>query len=138
MPSSTPATLNPTVAEVTQRIRERSAERRALYEQRMADQHKRGVHRAELSCGNLAHGFAACSPQEKDSLKLMNSANLGIISSYNDMLSAHQPFETFRKPSKPLLAPWAQPPSLPVVFLPCVMGLPKGNRAWNCRCFPAT
>jgi phosphogluconate dehydratase len=61
----------------------------------MADQHKRGVHRAELSCGNLAHGFAACSPQEKDSLKLMNSANLGIISSYNDMLSAHQPFETF-------------------------------------------
>lgn len=95
MPSSTPATLNPTVAEVTQRIRERSAERRALYEQRMADQHKRGVHRAELSCGNLAHGFAACSPQEKDSLKLMNSANLGIISAYNDMLSAHQPFETF-------------------------------------------
>ncbi|MDX5979298.1 phosphogluconate dehydratase [Vreelandella alkaliphila] len=95
MPSSTPATLNPTVAEVTQRIRERSAERRALYEQRMADQHKRGVHRAELSCGNLAHGFAACNPQEKDSLKLMNSANLGIISSYNDMLSAHQPFETF-------------------------------------------
>ncbi|MGP9680250.1 phosphogluconate dehydratase [Halomonas sp. AOP27-A1-41] len=95
MPSSTSATLNTTVAEVTQRIRERSAERRALYEQRMADQHKRGVHRAELSCGNLAHGFAACSPQEKDSLKLMNSANLGIISSYNDMLSAHQPFETF-------------------------------------------
>ncbi|WP_438455996.1 phosphogluconate dehydratase [Vreelandella venusta] len=95
MPSSTPATLNPTVAEVTQSIRERSAERRALYEQRMADQHKRGVHRAELSCGNLAHGFAACSPQEKDSLKLMNSANLGIISSYNDMLSAHQPFESF-------------------------------------------
>ncbi|MBR9906248.1 MAG: phosphogluconate dehydratase, partial [Gammaproteobacteria bacterium] len=95
MPSSTPATLNPTVAEVTQRIRERSAERRALYERRMADQHKRGVHRAELSCGNLAHGFAACNPRDKNELKLMNSANLGIISSYNDMLSAHQPFETF-------------------------------------------
>ncbi len=95
MPSSTPATLNPTVAEVTQRIRERSAERRALYERRMADQHKRGVHRAELSCGNLAHGFAACNPRDKGELKLMNSANLGIISSYNDMLSAHQPLETF-------------------------------------------
>lgn len=95
MPSSTPATLNSTVAEVTQRIRERSAERRALYEQRMADQHKRGVHRAELSCGNLAHGFAACNPRDKNELKLMNSANLGIISSYNDMLSAHQPLETF-------------------------------------------
>ncbi|MBB3142126.1 phosphogluconate dehydratase [Halomonas organivorans] len=91
--ASTP--LNATVQQVTQRIRERSAERRALYEQRMADQHKRGVHRAELSCGNLAHGFAACGTQDKDSLKLMNAANLGIISAYNDMLSAHQPLETF-------------------------------------------
>ncbi|MFG6667501.1 phosphogluconate dehydratase [Halomonas sp. HNIBRBA4712] len=95
MTSTTPAPLNDTVAKVTKRIAERSRERRALYEQRMADQHQRGVHRAELSCGNLAHGFAACSPAEKDSLKLMNSANLGIISAYNDMLSAHQPFETF-------------------------------------------
>ncbi len=91
--ASTP--LNATVQQVTQRIRERSAERRALYEQRMADQHRRGVHRGELSCGNLAHGFAACGSQDKDSLKLMNAANLGIISAYNDMLSAHQPFETF-------------------------------------------
>ncbi|MYL24205.1 phosphogluconate dehydratase [Halomonas alkaliantarctica] len=87
--------LHPTVASVTRRIRERSAERRALYEARMADQHRRGVHRGELSCGNLAHGFAACGAEEKASLKLMNSANLGIISAYNDMLSAHQPFATF-------------------------------------------
>jgi phosphogluconate dehydratase len=87
--------LHPTVADVTRRIRKRSAQRRALYETRMADQHQRGVHRGELSCGNLAHGFAACSVQEKDALKLMNSANLGIISAYNDMLSAHQPFKTF-------------------------------------------
>ncbi|XKE44697.1 phosphogluconate dehydratase [Halomonas organivorans] len=91
--ASTP--LNATVQQVTRRIRERSAERRALYEERMADQHRRGVHRAELSCGNLAHGFAACGAEDKDKLKLMNSANLGIISSYNDMLSAHQPLETF-------------------------------------------
>ena len=87
--------LNATVSRVTARIRERSAERRALYEQRMADQHRRGVHRGELSCGNLAHGFAACGAQDKDQLKLMNSANLGIVSAYNDMLSAHQPLETF-------------------------------------------
>ncbi|MFO8047368.1 MAG: phosphogluconate dehydratase [Halomonas sp.] len=87
--------LNATVADVTRRIRERSAERRALYEARMADQHRRGVHRGELSCGNLAHGFAACGSEDKNSLKLMNSANLGIISAYNDMLSAHQPLETF-------------------------------------------
>ncbi|MEQ6916137.1 phosphogluconate dehydratase [Halomonas aquatica] len=94
MASTIPA-LNDTVADVTRRIRERSAERRALYERRMEDQHRRGVHRGELSCGNLAHGFAACGAGDKDSLKLMNSANLGIISAYNDMLSAHQPLETF-------------------------------------------
>ncbi|MDY7115050.1 phosphogluconate dehydratase [Halomonas sp. SSL-5] len=87
--------LNATVADVTRRIRQRSGERRALYEARMADQHRRGVHRGELSCGNLAHGFAACGATDKDSLKLMNSANLGIISAYNDMLSAHQPLATF-------------------------------------------
>ncbi|MDR5904401.1 phosphogluconate dehydratase [Franzmannia qiaohouensis] len=91
----TAPSLNATVSRVTTRIRERSAERRALYEQRMAYQHRRGVHRGELSCGNLAHGFAACGAQDKDQLKLMNSANLGIISSYNDMLSAHQPLEVF-------------------------------------------
>ena len=87
--------LDPTVADVTRRIRERSAERRILYEARMADQHRRGVHRGELSCGNLAHGFAACGETDKNALKLMNSANLGIISAYNDMLSAHQPLATF-------------------------------------------
>ncbi|MCE0733038.1 phosphogluconate dehydratase [Halomonas sp. G15] len=87
--------LDPTVADITRRIRERSAERRTLYEARMADQHRRGVHRGELSCGNLAHGFAACGGEDKNALKLMNSANLGIISAYNDMLSAHQPLATF-------------------------------------------
>ena len=87
--------IHDTVSSVTQRIRERSAERRAAYERHMQDQHRQGVHRGELSCGNLAHGFAACGPQDKHQLKLMNSANLGIVSSYNDMLSAHQPLAPF-------------------------------------------
>lgn len=96
MPSPTPATLHTTVAQVTQRIRERSRQRRALYEAHMADQHKQGVHRGELSCGNLAHGFAGCDvPTDKNRLKLTNSANLGIVSSYNDMLSAHRPYEDY-------------------------------------------
>lgn len=93
MPSTPP--LNATVANVTERIQRRSRERRALYEKHMQDQHRQGVQRGSLSCGNLAHGFAACGSEDKGALKLMNSANLGIISSYNDMLSAHQPFETF-------------------------------------------
>lgn len=88
--------LHDTVERVTQRIRERSGHRRALYEAHMAEQHRQGVHRGELSCGNLAHGFAGCEhPGDKDRLKLTNSANLGIVSSYNDMLSAHRPFEDF-------------------------------------------
>ncbi|GAA5172721.1 phosphogluconate dehydratase [Modicisalibacter zincidurans] len=87
--------IHDTVSSVTQRIRQRSAERRAAYERHMQDQHRQGVHRGELSCGNLAHGFAACGPQDKNQLKLMNSANLGIVSSYNDMLSAHQPLAPF-------------------------------------------
>ncbi|MCG7600558.1 phosphogluconate dehydratase [Halomonas sp. McH1-25] len=87
--------VHETVSRVTQRIRERSLDRRALYERHMQDQHRRGVHRGELSCGNLAHGFAACGAEDKNQLKMMNSANLAIVSSYNDMLSAHQPFETF-------------------------------------------
>ena len=48
-----------------------------------------------LSCGNLAHGFAVCRPSEKAALGGDRVPNLGIITSYNDMLSAHQPFETF-------------------------------------------
>lgn len=87
--------IHDTILSVTQRIRQRSAERRALYEQHMQEQHRRGVHRGELSCGNLAHGFAACGAEEKHQLKMMNSANLGIVSSYNDMLSAHQPLGPF-------------------------------------------
>nr|WP_299240591.1 phosphogluconate dehydratase [uncultured Halomonas sp.] len=87
--------IHSTVAQVTRRIRERSQERRASYERHMQDQHRQGVHRGELSCGNLAHGFAACGSEDKDRLKLTNSANLGIVSSYNDMLSAHQPLGSF-------------------------------------------
>jgi phosphogluconate dehydratase len=55
----------------------------------------RTANRATLSCGNLAHGFAVCSPQEKVALGGDRVPNLGIITSYNDMLSAHQPFETY-------------------------------------------
>ncbi|HET8792059.1 MAG TPA: phosphogluconate dehydratase, partial [Modicisalibacter sp.] len=87
--------IHDSVSQVTQRIRERSRDRRALYERHMQEQHRRGVHRGELSCGNLAHGFAACGTEDKNQLKMMSSANLGIVSSYNDMLSAHQPLAPF-------------------------------------------
>ena len=80
---------------VTDRIRERSRAGREAYLARIAEAGGRTANRAVLSCGNLAHGFAVCSPSEKVALGGERVPNLGIITSYNDMLSAHQPFETF-------------------------------------------
>src|SRR5215470_17260292 len=80
---------------ITHRIRERSRESRELYLSRLDDAIGKAANRAVLSCGNLAHGFAACAPGEKAMLAGDRVPNLGIITSYNDMLSAHQPFERF-------------------------------------------
>ncbi|MGR3497206.1 phosphogluconate dehydratase [Citreimonas sp.] len=86
--------LNDTVARVTQRIEERSAERREIYLDRMRRAADEGPRRAHLTCGNQAHAYAASGP-DKDSLAGHRAPNLGIVTAYNDMLSAHQPFETF-------------------------------------------
>ena len=80
---------------ITSRIRERSKPRRETYLGRIDDAASQTANRAVLSCGNLAHGFAACAPSEKAILAGDRIPNLGIITSYNDMLSAHQPYETF-------------------------------------------
>lgn len=83
------------IREVTERIRRRSLPTRTDYIQRMQKAKGEGVHRSTLSCGNLAHGFAACPAQEKADLTGDRKANLAIISAYNDMLSAHQPLESY-------------------------------------------
>jgi phosphogluconate dehydratase len=80
---------------ITDRIRERSRPTRESYLARIGAASPRRANRAALSCGNLAHGFAVCSPGEKVALGGDVVPNLGIITSYNDMLSAHQPFETY-------------------------------------------
>ncbi|MCF6369579.1 phosphogluconate dehydratase [Rhizobium halophilum] len=80
---------------ITARIVERSKPHREAYLERVRAAASRGPHRAVLSCGNLAHGFAACSPRDKSDLAGDVVPNLGIITAYNDMLSAHQPYETF-------------------------------------------
>jgi phosphogluconate dehydratase len=86
--------LHPVVERVTERIRERSAPTRSAYLERIEAARLKGTARARLSCGNLAHGFAA-SGDDKDALKLQVKPNLGIVTAYNDMLSAHQPFATY-------------------------------------------
>ena len=80
---------------VTERIRERSRPTREAYLARIDAAAGSVANRAVLSCGNLAHGFAACAPADKAILSGDRVPNIGIITSYNDMLSAHQPFEPF-------------------------------------------
>ena len=87
--------MHPTVDKVTQRIIERSRPTRQDYLNRMNALKAQSPHRSSLSCGNLAHGFAACNQGDKDTLKFMNKANVAMVTAYNDMLSAHQPYEKF-------------------------------------------
>ena len=83
--------LNAVVEAVTARIVERSRPTRAVYLDLMARQRDVGVNRTGLACGNLAHGFAA-SGEDKERIKRGGAMNIGIVTAYNDMLSAHQPY----------------------------------------------
>lgn len=87
--------LNPVVAEVTTRIVERSRATRADYLRRMDAARNNGVARAKLSCANWAHAFAGQTVADKLTAIGGQQPNLGIVTAYNDMLSAHQPFERF-------------------------------------------
>ena len=88
--------LNPTIDRVTDRIRERSHASRSAYMAQMRRAGDDGPVRAHLSCGNQAHAYAAMGDQ-KATLAEGRAPNLGIVTAYNDMLSAHQPFEDYPK-----------------------------------------
>ncbi len=92
-------TLDPRIAAVTETIRARSQEQRRAYLEQFVEQPLRTRRdrpaRGNLSCGNLAHGFAASPPADKLTIRAAVAPNLGIITAYNDMLSAHQPFATY-------------------------------------------
>ena len=85
--------MHPVIEKVTQDVIERSHESRSAYLKYIDGLAKEGPNRSKLACGNLAHGFAACSAAEKIDLTGEIKANIAIISSYNDMLSAHQPYK---------------------------------------------
>jgi phosphogluconate dehydratase len=84
--------LNPAIHEVTERIKAKSKDSRRDYLERMQAARMQKPQRTHLSCGNLAHGFAACDSQHKQALAADTAPNIGIVSAYNDMLSAHQPY----------------------------------------------
>jgi phosphogluconate dehydratase len=84
--------MNPIVEKVTNTIIERSHKLRQDYLTRMANAKDSGPARNRASCGNLAHGMAACNSDDKSDLTENIKSNVAIISAYNDMLSAHQPY----------------------------------------------
>ncbi|MBN9011197.1 MAG: dihydroxy-acid dehydratase, partial [Rhizobiales bacterium] len=88
-------TLQARIGEVTERIRKRSESGRNQYLERIGKAGAQGPMRAHMSCSNLAHGTAGCGPADKDVLAAEKAPNLAIITAYNDMLSAHQPYERF-------------------------------------------
>jgi phosphogluconate dehydratase len=87
--------INPVVADVTRRIVERSRPHRDAYLARIDAAAHRGPARTKLACGNLAHGFAASEPSEKQALRHRVKPNVAIVTAYNDMLSAHQPYADY-------------------------------------------
>jgi phosphogluconate dehydratase len=87
--------IDPRIQNITQTIINRSKKSRAIYLQRMNEAHHRTVSRGHLGCSNLAHAMAPCSAHEKENLESMQKENIAIVSAYNDMLSAHQPFATY-------------------------------------------
>jgi phosphogluconate dehydratase len=86
---------HPVIAAVTERITDRSTKQRTAYLERLDAAAERGPARAKLACANLAHGFAASDSRDKSALRRMVKPNIAIVSAYNDMLSAHKPFESY-------------------------------------------
>lgn len=89
--------MNSVVEKVTGRIIERSKESRTAYLHLMLEQFQSVPRRNKLSCGNLAHGFAGCDSHDKSVLAEDVQPNLAIVTAYNDMLSAHKPYEDYPK-----------------------------------------
>ena len=95
--------MNPEVLRVTHDIATRSRTLRHQYRRDIDDMASQPVHRSQLSCGNLAHGVAACGDEDKSVIKMMDSANVGIVTAYNDMLSAHAPYAGYPEQIKAAL-----------------------------------
>jgi phosphogluconate dehydratase len=87
--------MHPVVEQVTNDLRQRSKSSRQAYLDRCRRTRDDQPPKKRLSCGNLAHGYAACSDEDKVSIGGMKDANVGIITAYNDMLSAHQPLALY-------------------------------------------
>ncbi|EPA8366638.1 phosphogluconate dehydratase [Vibrio fluvialis] len=97
--------IQPIIEQVTERIRQRSAQTRQQFLAKTATQLAAGKGKASLSCGNLAHAIAASCSNEKSHILDLTRSNLAIITAYNDMLSAHQVYKYYPEQIKATLAP---------------------------------
>ncbi|MEJ1157078.1 phosphogluconate dehydratase [Prosthecomicrobium sp. N25] len=88
-------TIQARIGEITERIVRRSHDGRSRYLDRLRAAAEKGRVRNRMGCANLAHGFAACGPADKSALMAGEVPNIGIVTAYNDMLSAHQPYEGY-------------------------------------------
>jgi 6-phosphogluconate dehydratase (EC 4.2.1.12) len=113
--------MHPRILEVTQRLVERSRATRERYLQLIRGAASDGPMRASLQCANFAHGVAGCGSDDKQTLRLMNAANVAIVSAYNDMLSAHQPYSALPRADQAGLRESARSASSPVACQPCAM-----------------
>ena len=112
--------LHSTIVKVTDRIRTRSSGPRTAYLDRMARAADAGPARAHLSCGNQAHAYAAMT-EDKATLAAAKAPNIGIITAYNDMLSAHQPYETYPEVIRAAARRVGRRRRWPAVCLRCAM-----------------
>jgi len=87
--------MNQIIQDITEQIQERSRESREIYLKRIEAAKTHGVNREKLSCSNLAHAMAPMQEGEKSSITAMQTPNIAIITAYNDMLSAHEPFKLY-------------------------------------------
>ena len=87
--------INQELERITQELIERSKPSRTAYLRSIKQAREDDPPRQSLSCGNLAHGYAACNSSDKQRIRLMQSANIGIVNAYNDILSAHQPMAVY-------------------------------------------
>jgi phosphogluconate dehydratase len=87
--------MNTRIVKITDKIIERSKESRKIYLEEMELAIAFGVNRSALGCGNLAHAFAGCGSTDKSALSEDTAVNIAVVTAYNDMLSAHKPYESY-------------------------------------------
>ncbi|MCW8345797.1 phosphogluconate dehydratase [Vibrio sp. ZSDZ65] len=126
---------NQVVREVTARIIERSKVLRGQYLEAMKRQESLGKGRTQLSCGNLAHAVAASCQSEKDQILNFTRSNVGLVSSYNDMLSAHQPYLGYPQEIKVALAEYGHTAQVAGVVPAMCDGVTQGQPGMDMSLF---